>query len=195
MSEDQYAATDTTIVDRKAVLEPGAARTIGFLLGALAIFWGIVKFLTFRIGEEDRPPIRVRNPDIDFTTGRGWVTEDPFWKPDHRKGRRTDHFVVDIRSPSGHSPMKASGVEFHCDLAHGKRKIKLSAMPHNARKEPRLHPSSALKLDSTSKGKRLFVQEGSRLEKIVIQGSKDVEVDLTGSTGAIDIYIYPKRDY
>jgi hypothetical protein len=192
---DRYATSDTTAAERQAVLEPGTAKTIGFVLGLVAIFWVVVKFFRFGIDEEDRPPIRVRNPDIDFTTGPGWVAEDPHWKPNHKKGKRTDYFVVDIQSPTGHAPMIATGVVFHCDVTHGQRKITLSAKNINHSKEPRLHPSGQLKLDSTSQGKRLFVKEGSRLEKIVIEnkGKEDVPIDLSGSTGNIYIEICPER--
>ena len=193
--DSQSSSHATAGTDKSAVFEQPTARKLGILLAVAAAIMAVVRFFKFLAGEEDRPPIRVRNPDIDFTTDKGWVDEDPHWKPDHKQGKKTDFFVVDFKSPGGYAPMIATEVEFHCDVPNGQSKITLSAKPHHGTNEPRLSPSGQLKKDPSNR-KRLFVRDGTRLEKIVIQnpGKQDVPIDLTAHTGAIDILIYPKRN-
>ena len=68
-----------------------------------------------RIGDEDRPPIIVKNGSIQFETSRGWADDGGAWKPDHNEGKPVREFVAAISNAidsSGNPCPRLSGVQF-----------------------------------------------------------------------------------
>lgn len=178
-----------------------------YVLGGAAAVGALVYALRDKLGgdeEEERPPIIVKNSSLRFISGdersndpdeshgKAWEQNGDDWQPDHRKGKRTKWFVVELKPAGPNCPALSMTKKLTITFDDGAM-FTFKALPRTGGgggKAPTLITDSQMRQEGSSQNPELvYGTHGSgRIARVEFETRGGTNVTCTSAS---EVWIWP----